>query len=797
LPWFGKGKSSVEVQAYQLFEQGKSLIDVAQDLSISPDKATEYHSAWNKMKTDQQTKAFAGFANGKDLLTIATDLGVRLEVVESLYRTYLNSKKRQDDIKREIDTDRDKAKSFVPPFYVMKMIRNPYTGRGLTVEKAPMSFDEPPKSWMEFDGFVRNNGDGEYIIQDSEGKRVSRINVQGMGFNDPSEIEDGEGYWGDAHHRGGPSQRERGMRGRQRPGMPMQGMVPLAGGGDPYMEGVTPEDADAMKFMRQEDRRREVYYRVAELATNRGDADTAIKYLQMAEHNGKVPKDGEGPKSFIDELINVSSNDKKLELLKKIFGSGGGEKEDKDDMDPELKKMKMMGDMAEKLIPQIKENIIDPAMEAFSGEKTSVDALERSALGGTGKLRRGGQLGPSWQQQQAINPRQNDGRVALGAGNVKRIKPLRNPQQILPAEIQERIEVDRAYQTQQGQTESDDDEDDEEDDDDELDDEEDEDFELKKADDYGQPILADELDTVKATKTEIVGDAPKLGIDEKYAINKLLPRFKNMIIEHTDAVNNKDETKEALMLPERIAREDYHTMTKSSYAMFFGKKRLLKAYKAASEGVTGLLGKNMIYIRKKQDEALVNGMDVAAEKLRELGVAEFKKIWDPPEGMNFKVAVKELLRYIILKDCLITFNSPEGNAWLDRYCKEFVKAVDEDFKTDDKRAKIRTMLQKGDSSKTVGPEAKPVAPQKIVTPKPVEQPKPVVKQNPVVQRPKVQPQPMVKQNVVIPIVKKSVESENNVAIVGKAETKADTTGTTETSGRTAITASGNGANGSS
>ena len=762
MPFFKRGESSVEVSAYQLFEQGKTIIEVAQELGISPDRAREFHAAWNKMQNEQQTKAFAAFAAGKDLLAVTNDLGVRMEVVETLYRTYLGSRKRQEEIRREIEQQGEKDKKFISPYYVIKMIRNPYTGRGLTVEKAPMSFDDPPKSWTEFDGFCRINGDGEYIVQDAEGKRVSRLNVQGFGFNDPSEVDE-EGYWGDGYHRGGMRERGHGQRSMRRAGPPgQQGMVPLSGDVDPYTQGLSPEDADAAKFMRQEDRRREVYYRVAEMSTNRGDADTAIKYLQMAEHNGKVPKEGgEGPKSFLDELINTASSKEKLDMLQKIFGKGGGDVEKEED-DPEIKKMRLMGELASDLIPKIRENIIDPTVEAISGEKTSVGELERSALGGSGKLRRGGSLGPTWRQQQMLQGRQTNERVAVAGDGVQEIHPQRNPQHISPANIKERLEIDKSFQKEQeaGQKV---------DGDKYLDGDDDEDFELKKAEDYGQTITPEELDdVVQKTKTEVVGDEPKLGIDEKYTINKLLPRFKDMIIMWGEAKKNNDEINEALMTPERIAREDYHTMTKSSYAMFIGKKRLVKSYKAAKEGVSGLMGKNMGYIRRKQEEALVNGMDVAAEKLRELGVAEFKNIWDPPEGMNFKVAIKELLRYIILKDCLTVFSSEVGNEWLDRYCKEFVKAVDEDYRNDDKRAKIRNMLQKGDPSKVVGPEAKPVPPPSSPTEQKIKIPvKPIL------------------------VVKKSKESEENG--MGKVE-ETSTGGTTETGGKSAVTATGNNAN---
>jgi len=711
--WKSDGDTGRELSAFRMFDDGKTILDVAQELRISIDKATEYQQKWVRAKSEMQNKAFTLFTAGKDFMNVATELGAKVEVVEELYRTYLKFQKRQEQIKKEISEEDNKNKKYTPPFYVTKLVKNPYTGRGYVIEKCPATYDEPPRNWTEFEAFARNMGDGEYWIMDNDGKKTGRINVTGLGFNDPSELDE-MGYSGDGYQRNG--RPEHGMR-RRIPGSPMgmhpDGMYPQQE--NPYyqnpedamlMGGVgagsfppgNPLDREAMRILKQDGRTKELYYRIAEMAYRQGNPVEAAKYLQMAENYGKAPTPlGQEPrKSFIDELVESGSNEKKMEILNKIFGNGnnGGKDKDKEEeeTDPEIRKMKMYGDLAKDLIPQVRDSIIDPLMEGITGENRGVGQLEREAFAKPpGSISGGG----GWKvervvrrpQQTMQNPEthipldrdevvdnavESHSHIKEGFTKVGEIKP-KSIKHVATNEIKQRVEMDPLYSG-------------------DVDDE----IEMKKADDFGQSISKAELeDGAKFTKTEVVGEEVKMGMDEKYMINRGFPKFKNNILEWKAAKDRKDENAERANSPEIIARDDYYMMAKSNYAAFIGKKRLLKAYHTAKKGFDSIVGSYKGFIEKRLMEAATNGMDFAAEKLREMGTDEFGKVWDPPNGMNKKAAMKMLLKYLILKDCWQTFTSDYGKDWFTKYCNEFVKAVDEDYNTDDKRTRIRNILQTG------------------------------------------------------------------------------------------------------
>jgi len=751
MPFFKRdGETGRELTAFRLLDDGKTVLDIAQELRISIDKSQEYQAKWAKARSELQNKAFNMFAQGKDFMTVATEMGVKIEVIEELYRMFLKYQKRQEQIKKEVSEEDNKTKKYNPPFYVTKLVKNPYTGRGYVVEKCPSTWDEPPKSWTDFEAFARNMGDGEYWIMDNDGKKTGRINVNGLGFNDPSELDE-MGYGGDGLHRN--ARHDRGTGNIRRPGMLPGQMVPdgMYGGGaqDPYGYQANPEemamgmyppvnpiDREARRILNTDTKTKELYYRIAEMAYRQGRPDESAKYLQMAENYGKIaPPPGQEPrKSFIDELVEGGSNKDKMDILKRIFGGdNGGKDKDKDDeeKDPELRKMKMYGDIAKDLIPQVKDNIIDPLMEGITGESRGMGQLEREAFDNNPRSINGS----GWKAEQTIRPRPRQMQIQRQQPHVplEREESMGPPRQqprpqlqegfskvgnITPKqikhvavdEVKQRVEMDSLYSG-------------------DVDDE----MEMKKADDYGQPILKEELeDTTKFSKTESVGDGEiKMGIDEKYMINRGFPKFKHNIIEWKAAKDRKDSDAERENSPEKIAREDYHMMAKSNYAAFIGKKRLLKAYHTAKKGYDSIVGSYKKFIEKKLMEATTDGMDFAAEKLRDIGTDEFAKVWDPPDGMNKKAAIKMLFKYIILKDCWAVFISDYGREWFTKYCNEFVKAVDEDYNADDKRARIRNMLQTGPNlpgkGKIIDPgPLSPIASRVPKEPKPI-QPKVIVK----------------------------------------------------------------------
>jgi hypothetical protein len=660
-----------------MFAEGKGNIDVAQALNISIDKAAEFHDKWSKDRTKKQNAAFSLFAAGKDLLAASTEVGVSMAEAEDLYRTYLKAQHRQEEIQNELKKDTDKHKRFTPPFFVTKMIRNPWTGKGYKLEKCPMSFDTVPISYTDFEDFAVQMGDGEYSIVDAENKKAGHITVTGMGFSDPADMDE-YGYGADGYARGRMGRMMHG--GMRRPGqpygMPVPGMPGMNGIVDPYL---MPEDAEAMRMLGGEERRRNLYYRVSEMATERGDIQSAMKYLQMSESMG-------GPqakvaKSLLDELVEVEANKDKLGLLKRFFG--GKEEHEDTEEESELKKVKMYGDLAKELIPAIRDNIIDPVTEAVSGESRGIGSMEEDIDGMGGGNNGGGLL------------RRNSGKVGSGWKAVGRIQgrtpppnvpnqPIDVESQVMEEEpvvhhshpkIQEQVEIDPVA----------------------LGIEEDEDMaETEPAPDYGEKITAEELDikgpVIKKVKVE---GSYKLGLDEKWMLNKGFPRFKKTIEEWIKATKDGNSAKQAVFSPERVAREDFNTMTKSSYSVFIGKKRLLKSYHAAKEGPEAVIGRYGDMIEKELETARNNGMDGTAELLRQNGTKRFAAQWEPPPGMNKREGIKKLMQYLILKDCWGVFKSDKAKQWFDRYCKEFVVAVDEDIKFDDKRNKIREMVRRG------------------------------------------------------------------------------------------------------
>jgi hypothetical protein len=498
--------------------------------------------------------------------------------------------------------------------------------------------------------------------------------------------------------------------------------------GNPYASnpygmspGITGQyDPAVAQILNQEGKRKDLYYRVAEIATNRGDVSTAIKYLQAAEYaDGKQQQQGDNRKSFLDEVLALDSEPKKLNLLKKLFGAEDNKGEDLPD---DLKKMRMYGEMAKDIIPSVRANIIDPIVESIGGENKSVSQLER-------------EVGPRVRPEMLRQGPQ--GRVGPGTGfrEVERItkqrKPVRPPpaleadiepsrprveiiekveREVATAEvnpstpptpptpppplssiplkpsdqIKERVELAPEFNK-------------------EVKPDPEDDVPLNEAEDYGQPITSEDLSNKeegdKVFKKVEELNTHTMSIDEKYTINNLFPRFKTMILKWDASKKSEDKNTESLFSPDRTAREDFHTMTKSSYAIFIGKKRLLKAYHAAKVGYDELIGKYKVFIEKQLDEARKSGMDMAAEKLREVGVKDFEKMWEPPMGMDRKAGVKQLLKYLILKDCWVVFTTDSGKEWFKKYCEEFVKAVDEDYNKDDKREKIRRMLESPNISK--------------------------------------------------------------------------------------------------
>jgi hypothetical protein len=160
--------------------------------------------------------------------------------------------------------------------------------------------------------------------------------------------------------------------------------------------------------------------------------------------------------------------------------------------------------------------------------------------------------------------------------------------------------------------------------------------------------------------------------------------------------------------PQKSARDDYYMMTKSAYARFIGKRRLLDAYHAAKTGIDGLMGDIVPYVNQQ-----INMYEETAKLIRKMGVEKFKEVWDPPQGISKPKALRTLGKYMTLKACWDVFQTPTGKKWLIDYCDEFVKSVEEEVvKSMSKKEKIQEAI-------APKPELPPAAPGPAVqAPKP-------------------------------------------------------------------------------
>jgi hypothetical protein len=731
LLWGRKTKVEREIAAYKLFDTQKADdTEIATLLKISLREVQDFRTAWEKKKNERTTKLYEAFGANKDFVTISKNLNMTPDEVATEYKNYLTLRDRQEEILREHDKDREgrgKGKKFTAPYRVTKLVVNAMTGKKNTIEAYPVDFDDPPNTVREFEDFAREFGDGVYIIVDAENRKVKNLPVGGMGFNDPSENPnnpmfdpdmggDGDGY--DAFGAG----RRRGRFGGFWGGRSRFGGRGRRGGVDDEAEDMLDTD----------DRKRQVYLRAAEMATRQGRPRDAERLLLRMDPD-TIPGEKKG---FIDELVETGSNEGKLSILKKIFG---GDTSTKDDESEDERKMKFISDH---LVPSIKENLIEPIMDGIGGNLSADDQLKREVMHS--------RLGP---EQGFRTNESSAGWKARGA-----IRPSKQPQELPPAQRQPasptapRIPVDVSA-NEGGMVE-------EEEEEEEIIEDAD-----KPAEDYGQPINAEELKAPPKKEIASVAAPKKLSLEQTWVLNNRVPKFRSMIEGWVAAKNIGNVEDIERCSPQKCAQDDYYLMTKSSYARFIGKKRLLDTYHAAKKGTDGLMGDITPHV-----QAQIDTYEETAKLIRKMGVDRFKEVWEPPPKMSKRKALRMLGKYMTLKSCWDTFQTTAGKEWLNSYCTELVKCIEgEVMKIEDKKDKIKAAV----TPQTTPPAALPPSPPKPEPPKqtlppalpldkaaPKPTPPPGFTPPPTIATPapEVKPEPKIEK---VPVIKTEVLEENS------------------------------------
>ena len=671
-------KAEREIEAQKKFEENKTDLEIANSLKMSLKEVSDYRSIWAKSKNERQVKLYEMFGQGKDFVTISKSLGMTADDVANEYRAFLNLKDMQLGILREHEKEKDNAgrsKKSAPPYRVTKVVMNQLTGRKNSIEAYPVDFEEIPNSYLDFKDFAQEYGDGTYNVVDVENRKVKSIPVSGMGFDDPSTNPNNPLYDPDAAAGGmgggygafGPG------RSRGRFGDDFDDPYGRGGRGGRFGGrrrrgyGV---DGEAEDMLEMDERKKMVFLRAAELATRQGKASEAARLLKMMDPQD-IPAEKRG---FLDELVETGSNNDKLKILKKIFG---GEKKDEREESEQERTMKFATDH---LIPSIKENLIEPVAEALGGNMSADDQLKREVMHsqlGPGSGFETGQSGTGWTKRGSIGARREPPQLPQ-----RRSVYPQQPQQ--PARPSIPVDVTASEGV------------DEEEDDYGLG----EDLESKPADDYGQAIDEHELRIANPPVPPVSdGKIKKLSLEQAWMLRNKIPKMRAMIEGYIAAQNVGNPVAIEACSPQKSARDDYYMMTKSVYARFIGKKRLLDAFHAAKIGTSGLMGDITPHIYQQ-----INMYEETAKLVRKMGVERFKEVWEPPQGISKPKALRTLGRYMTLKSCWDTFQTPMGKDWLNKYCDEFVKSVEEEVvKSMSKKDKIQEAI-------TPKPELPPMSP---------------------------------------------------------------------------------------
>jgi hypothetical protein len=733
--WTGrKTKSEREIECYKKFEEQKPDLEIATSLKMSMKEVQEYRKTWEKNKNEKQTKLYEMFAQDKDFVLISKTFGMTVDEVSSELKNYLNLKDKKEEIIREHDREKDnhgKGKKFSPPYRVTKLTINSMTGKKNTIESFPVDFDSPPKSVREFEDFAREYGDGVYIIVDSENRKVSQLPVSGMGFADPSLNPDnpmfdpdaGMGGDGDGYEAFGAGRR------RGRFGGFWGGRGRFGGRG---RRGGVDDEAEDMLDM--DERKRQVYMRAAEMATRQGRPRDAERLLLRMDPD-TIPTEKRG---FIDELVETGSDAGKLDILRKVFGGNTPERNEESEQE---RSMKFATDH---LIPSIKENIIEPVMDGISGNLSADDQLKREVMHsrlGPEQGFRTGESGTGWKARGAIRPSKTSPELPPAQRPPASPVAPRIPVDVSPSEG----EVEEEYEEEEIIGDVD-----------------------KPAEDYGQPINAEELKVAPPKKEISLATAPKkLSLEQSWVLNNRVPKFRSMIEGWVAAKNIGNVEAIETCSPQKCAQDDYYLMTKSTYARFIGKKRLLDTYHAAKKGMDGLMGDIAPHVQVQIDT-----YEETAKIIRKMGVERFKEVWEPPSKMSKRKALRMLGKYMTLKSCWDTFQTTAGKEWLNAYCTELVKCIEGDvMKIEDKKDKIKAAVTPQPTLPPTAPPALPPPPPEppkktlpTILPLSKEAPKPPPPPGftppPIIASPKpeVKPEPKIEK---VPMIKIQVLDESN------------------------------------
>jgi len=652
-----------EPVAFKYFEEGKNPAFVAADLRLTSDEASTFYEKWKTLSRpndeDLQARAFQFFEESKSVVFVSTTLKMPISRIQELYAKYCEvvneAKKTQDRF--NVEQAQVKAQTFTPPFRIRKTVRNMMTGLKNKLEYYPQTFDHSPED-MEWLEFSQEMGDGTYYVLDSRNKVVKSVPMNGMGFEDPSEKDP------DSYMRMQQAQQARMMRSAMTP-------TPSPGprSAPPQMDDEETEEQvemEAQTMAAKEDRERAIMVRLMEIHVARGNTAAAERIWKYV-HKDEVVEDGPtaalaGPVAapvLVPGVPGAQPSGSFKEWLRDYLDTkdmlekaspGGGESSP-------LGKQEKLLVAGKELVQSIAENIAQPLISAYVDGKGSPAASAELDQEVRKSLQRG-----TWRRVRRVVPAtrpiepQPPADLRMPPPTEPPTSPPPTPTPELPPKTSSALLVPPTPITPPS-----------------VPTEPPAEIEtyiegLNPVEDSDVPLTGDDLDV------EVTAAAPaEVGPDEKWMLEKGLPRFIGIIVNYAKTMEAGDLNRAKDLTPEAVARTDFGIATKSPFSVFFGKKRLLKAYKVARDGFDALLKSVEPEVQKQ-----TSTYEKTAKLLQEMGDVAFLKAWNPPPGIPKERGLVILKEYVRLRSSWDFLQTERARAWLTAYLSTFAGLVEHD-----------------------------------------------------------------------------------------------------------------------
>ena len=334
---------------------------------------------------------------------VELELDLDSETINEWFEEWLEDKRKvlskqiEDREKRQALEDKEKdlkkknkktnRKEYEPPFHVYKMIRdeNKPESRIKSIKATynhPQFNEEAPNSFYDIEEFARENGNGDYIVEDNNQTYVTTIKVGNIGFKDPMDIKDDEeddedhprnfyrppwmqqdqGYNPYAQPEDG---KKKGKKGKQ----PQYPQMPYPGYGygyDPMMSMANPGNIERM--VESQEKRKEMLTHIAQRYLDMGmptHAEAVLKMLDRIEAGADLIYKGkkEDEKPLRQQLME------EMESTEKMAGMMGMSRE------APATKMAETAQVIKEVGGVFGEQVVKPLSEAWSKRKDSKDQL--------------------------------------------------------------------------------------------------------------------------------------------------------------------------------------------------------------------------------------------------------------------------------------------------------------------------------------------------------------------------------------------------------------------------------------